>query len=240
VYCATTTAVDQLSGALERARIPMVRYHGKMRIAARADAQSQFMQPRRRLIMVATSAFGMGIDKPNICYILHYQVPGSLEQYVQEAGRAGRDGRPAHCILLSDPADLEIQERLQALGRPNVRHLARLEHALAAWAAEERAPSATTLALSAGVPVRICDALLSDLESAGLIERDEDRRVTVAVPPESFRAGAGELVAKLTRFRYEGAHRLAVVAEYAKTDECRSVFLRQYFGEDYPPALWNV
>ena len=70
--------------------------------------------------MVATSAFGMGIDKPNIRYIVHYQAPGSLEQYVQEVGRAGRDGRPAQCILLFDPADLDIQERLQALSRPTV------------------------------------------------------------------------------------------------------------------------
>jgi ATP-dependent DNA helicase RecQ len=236
VYCATTTAVDQLSGALERAHIPVVRYHGKMRATDRTDAQSHFMQPRRRLIMVATSAFGMGIDKPNIRYIVHYQPPGSLEQYVQEAGRAGRDGRPAHCILLFDAADLEIQERLQALGRPTVWHLTRLERALAAWAAEERAPSATTLALSAGVPARICDALLSDLESVGLIERDEDRRIAVVVSPERFRAGAAELVAKLRQFRYEGERRLAVVAEYARSNECRSVFLRRYFGEENPPA----
>jgi ATP-dependent DNA helicase RecQ len=235
VYCATTTAVDQLFGALQRAHIPAVRYHGKMRASDRANAQLQFMQPRRRLIMVATSAFGMGIDKPNIRYIVHYHAPGSLEQYVQEAGRAGRDGRPAHCILLFDPADLEIQERLQALGRPSVQQLARLERALMAWAAEQRAPTAAALALSAGVPVRICDALLSDLEEAGLIERDETRRITVAVSPERFRAGVRELVAKLTRFRHEGARRLAMVAEYAQTGECRSVFLRRYFGEDDPP-----
>jgi ATP-dependent DNA helicase RecQ len=136
---------------------------------------------------------------------------------------------------LFDPADLEIQERLQALGRPNVRHLARLERALAAWAAEERAPSATTLALSAGVPARICDALLSDLESVGLIERDESRGIIVAVQPERFRAGAAEIVAKLKGFRYEGERKLAVVAEYARSDECRSVFLRRYFGEENPP-----
>lgn len=235
VYCATTAAVDQLAGALERARIPVVRYHGKMRTADRAEAQRLFMQPARRLIMVATSAFGMGIDKPNIRYIVHYHAPGSLEQYVQEAGRAGRDGRPAHCILLFDEADLTIQERLQALGRPSVWHLARLERALAAWAAEERVPSAAALALSAGVSVRICEALLSDLEEAGLVERDEERRVIAAVSPESFRTGAPELMVKLRRFRHEGARRLAAVAEYAKSDECRSAFLRRYFGEDNPP-----
>jgi ATP-dependent DNA helicase RecQ len=157
-----------------------------MRAADRTAAQRQFMQPSRRLIMVATSAFGMGIDKPNIRYIVHYQVPGSLEQYVQEVGRAGRDGRPAHCILLFDAADLEIQERLQALSRPTVWHLERLETALTAWATEHRAPTAPALAYSASVPARIGEVLLSDLEQAGLVQRDQEGRIAVAVPLEIF------------------------------------------------------
>src|SRR5262245_40943932 len=168
IYCATTTAVDHLAGALRRGGIPVVRYHGRMRAAERVAAQHLFMQRSRRLIMVATNAFGMGIDKSNIRYILHYHAPGALEQYVQEIGRAGRDGRPAQCILLFDAADLEIQERLQTLNRPTGWQLERLERALAAWALEPRAPTAAALAYSAGVPVRICEALLSDLEQAGL------------------------------------------------------------------------
>ena len=206
-----------------------------MRAADRVAAQREFMQPSRRLIMVATSAFGMGIDKPNIRYIVHYQAPGSLEQYVQEIGRAGRDGRPAHCILLFDAADLDIQERLQALSRPTVWHLARLETALMAWASEHRAPTAAALAYSAGVPARIGETLLSDLEQAGLIQRDQENRINVAVPLETFRARARDLVAKLKRFRYEGEQRLRTVAHYAQSEECRSVFLRRYFGEQYPP-----
>jgi ATP-dependent DNA helicase RecQ len=235
IYCATTVAVDQLASVLKRAGIPVVRYHGKMRVADRTAAQLQFMQPARRPIMVATSAFGMGIDKPNIRYILHYQVPGSLEQYVQEVGRAGRDGRPAHCILLFDAADLDIQERLQALNRPTVRHLERLESALTAWAAEERAPLAAALAYSAGVPVRIGEVLLSDLEQMGLVQRDQEGRITVVVPPDTFRAGVRDLVAKLRTFRYEAERRLRTVADYAQSEECRSVFLRRYFGEEHPP-----
>jgi ATP-dependent DNA helicase RecQ len=234
IYCATTVAVDQLAGALERAGIPVVRYHGKMRADDRAAAQHRFMHPSRRLIMVATSAFGMGIDKPNIRYIVHYQAPGSLEQYVQEIGRAGRDGRPAHCILLFDTADLDIQERLQALSRPTVWHLARLETALTAWATEHRAPTAAALAYSAGVPVRIGEVLLSDLEQAGLVERDQEGRIVVA-PPEIFQAGARDLVAKLKTFRYEGERRIRTVADYAQSEECRSVFIRRYFGEEQPP-----
>src|SRR6516162_10155652 len=148
-----------------------------MRAAERTAAQQQFMEPSRRLIMVATSAFGMGIDKPNIRYIVHYQAPGSLEQYVQEVGRAGRDGNPAHCILLFDPADLDIQERLQALSSPTVRHLERLDAALTAWASEDRAPTAAVLAYSAGVPARIAEVLLADLEQAGLVGRDPEDRI---------------------------------------------------------------
>src|SRR5262245_4150182 len=235
IYCATTTAVDEVSGALGRARIPVTRYHGKMRAADRDAAQRQFMQPSRRLIMVATTAFGMGIDKPNICYILHYQAPGSLEQDVQEIGRAGRDGRPAQCILLFDPADLEIHEHLQAQGRPSVRNLERLEAALTAWTNEDRAPTAETLAYSAGVPTRICEVLLSDLEEAGSVERDEDGSIAIIVPPEAFKTGVRDLVAKLKIFRYEGERRLRLIVDYAHSKECRSIFIRRYFGEDHPP-----
>jgi ATP-dependent DNA helicase RecQ len=235
IYCATTTAVDEVGGALKRAGIPVVRYHGKMRAPDRAGAQRQFMRPSRRLIMVATSAFGMGIDKPNIRYILHYQAPGSLEQYVQEVGRAGRDGHPAHCILLFDPADMEVQEWLQAMSRPGVWHLERLEKALTAWTSEQRAPTVDTLAYSAGVPVRISEALLSDLEQAGLIERTQEGGIVIAVPRGSFAAGVRDLVAKLKTFRFEGERRLRLVADYAQTKECRSVFIRQFFGEEQPP-----
>lgn len=150
-------------------------------------------------------------------------------------GRAGRDGRPAQCILLFDPADLEIHEHLQAQSRPSVRHLERLEAALTAWTEEERAPTAETLAHSAGAPARICDVLLSDLEEAGSVERNHDGSIAIVVPPETFKSGVRDLVVKLKTFRYEGERRLRFIADYANSKECRSVFIRPYFGEDFPP-----
>jgi ATP-dependent DNA helicase RecQ len=236
VYCATTVAVDQLWRALERARIPCARYHGKMTPAERTEAQRRFMQRRRRLVMVATSAFGMGIDKPNIRYILHYHTPGSLEQYVQESGRAGRDGHPARCIVLFDPGDLEIHERLQALGRPNIRQLARVEAALTGWAEEGRPATAAALALSAGVPLKTCGSLCSELETLGVVDRDAERRYIVRVSPDELRAAIRDLVGKMETFRIQDERRLAAMAEYAHTRDCRSVFIRKHFGEEDPPA----
>jgi ATP-dependent DNA helicase RecQ len=235
VYCATTGAVDRIARALERARIPAVRYHGKMKAAEREAAQRRYMRPSRRLVMVATSAFGMGIDKPNIRYVVHFHAPGSLEQYVQEAGRAGRDGRPARCVLLFDPADLEIQAALRRRSRPNPRQLVRVAEALAAWAGEERAASPAALAVSAGVPSGTCGALCAELEEAGLIARDRERRYVVRVGPAALAEGARDLARRLEILRLEDERRLATVAAYVQTEECRSVFIRRYFGEPAPP-----
>jgi ATP-dependent DNA helicase RecQ len=135
-----------------------------MRKADREAEQKNFMHKGRRLVMVATSAFGMGIDKPDIRYIMHYQVPASPEQYVQEAGRAGRDGRTSQCILLFDPADLAIQEYLQARSRPNAAQLRRVARALVAWADEDKPVATRDLALSAGVPLTTCRSMCAQME----------------------------------------------------------------------------
>ena len=136
------------------------------------------MRPRRRAVMVATSAFGLGIDKPDIRYVLHYQSPASLEQYVQEAGRGGRDGRKANCILLYDSADRAIHEALLARSRVRPDQLYKIGSALAAWSEERRSPTVEALALSAELGPRVATALLAKLEEAGLVHwEDETIRV---------------------------------------------------------------
>jgi ATP-dependent DNA helicase RecQ len=193
--------------------------------------QELFMKRGRRTIMVATSAFGLGIDKPDIRYIIHYQAPASLEQYVQEAGRAGRDGRRAHCILLFDPKDRETHEVLQQGSRIRPDQLYRISTVLAAYAAEGREPDMEALTLAAQLNERQAKALLVVLEEAELVKLHEDR-ISIVVPAEDFEEQARALATRFVTLRTQDARRLDRIAEYAFCRECRAVFLRRYFGEE--------
>jgi ATP-dependent DNA helicase RecQ len=231
IYCATTKAVDELYGALRLLRMPVHHYHGRMAAKDRNAEQEWYMRPGRRTIMVATSAFGLGIDKPDIRYIVHYQAPASLEQYVQEAGRAGRDGRRADCVLLYDPKDREIHEALLQTSRVRPDQLYRLASALTAWAGEGRVPSHEALTLAAQLGDRQTKALLAVLEEAGLVTLDEDG-THITVPAEEFEDQARSLAGRFVTIRTQDGRRLDRLREYADTPECRAIFLRKYFGEE--------
>jgi len=231
IYCATTREVDSVYAALRTLGIPAHHYHGRMTAKERNAEQDLYMKPGRRTVMVATSAFGLGIDKPDIRYIIHHQVPASLEQYVQEAGRAGRDGRKADCILLYDGSDRQIHEMLLGKSRVRPDQLYKLGTALAAWAGEERTPTLEALALSAGLGSRTTSALLAILEEAELV-RTRDGLIEVTVRDGLIETEARKLAGQFETLRTQDGRRLDSMAEYALSTECRAVCLRRYFGEE--------
>jgi ATP-dependent DNA helicase RecQ len=129
IYTATTKAVDDLTAFLTSAGLEAGGYHGRLSARHRAQAQDRFMAGEFKAL-VATNAFGLGIDKPDIRFVLHYHLPGTTEAFYQEFGRAGRDGDTACSALLYDPEDRKLLRFFQAKSYPNGDDLSNAHHTL--------------------------------------------------------------------------------------------------------------
>ncbi len=228
VYTATVKAVVELTEFLRSEGIDAAPYHGRLKKSEREANQDRFMAGDLR-VMVATNAFGLGIDKADIRFVIHHHLPANLEAYYQEAGRAGRDGKPATCTLLFDPTDKALLRFFQAGRYPDGADLVNVHHALKRLS---DAPEPPTIAeVEAISPVRKArlKAVLNLLKQQR-IARDDNGRISLLRPDLT----PAELE-RLTVDQGEGDERDRLrqkqVIEYAEARGCRWEAVVDYFGQ---------
>jgi ATP-dependent DNA helicase RecQ len=231
IYTATVKHVEEVTRFLQGEGFEVLGYHGRLAAKRRKESQDRFMAGELKA-MIATNAFGMGIDKPDIRYVVHYDLPGSLEAYYQEAGRAGRDGAAARCILLYDSKDRRTQLFLLTGRYPSEKELLRVYAAL-----QELQGSGSRISLAqlqeraaplAKTKTRVA---LSRLKEAGIVREERAGQFSLA------RRGLGEqkladLAAEWRRRDEKDHEKLERMESYARSAHCRWRILREYFGED--------
>jgi ATP-dependent DNA helicase RecQ len=227
VYCATIRTVSEVHAWLAAEGVSAERYHGKLRADEREEAQRRFMSGETP-VMVATSAFGMGIDKPDVRWVVHWNLPDSVETYVQEAGRAGRDGEQARAVLLYRRADRSIQSFFLG-GRYPSRAELRSAWGELARAMPDPVPVAR-LGEVCGLGTRRAQVVAALLEEMGVAQRRRGavRKVREFSTPEDWEA----FLSAYERRRDGDRARLEAVVRYAQTALCRMQLIRDYFGEE--------
>jgi ATP-dependent DNA helicase RecQ len=224
VYVATRKAAEELSEKLRDAGYQAEFYHGGMAAGLREQRHEDFTADRID-IMVATSAFGMGIDKPNIRFVAHVALPDSPDSYFQEIGRAGRDGEPAQALLLWRSEDEAIQ-RFFSGGSPDLVELRELAAAL-----RTKPMTKTALKSATGLGPRKLGQYLGLLEQVGAAVAGAGNKMTVPTFAPLPAAAAQAAVDEYERQQTVTRSRTDMMRSFAETTNCRSQLLLAYFGE---------
>ena len=228
IYAATVKHVEQIHALLRQEGVPAVAYHGRMRARDRAVAQDGFMTGGVRLI-VATNAFGMGIDRPDIRTVIHYDLPASLDVYSQESGRAGRDGLPAQCILLFQRADRALQTFFMAGRYPTAPDFTSLLDGLRPLRDSGSLSFDDIRAAAPAVSTGKIRVMLTVLKQAGLIR--ERRGPRFQVMPRLFVESVASVAAAYEARRQRDQTKLEQMVVYAQTALCRTAALLEALGE---------
>jgi ATP-dependent DNA helicase RecQ len=231
VYAATVKAAEEMHQILREAGESVTIYHGKLHAAERRDHQDLFMSGERR-VMVATNAFGMGIDKPDTRFVIHLQIPANLEAYYQESGRAGRDGKDATCTLLFFQDDKRVQQFFLVKHYPTANDLRTVYEAVRTLA-EDGPVTFDRLEESVAVHesrLKVCLKLLKD----GKLLR-QNRKLEYVVTTREPKAATFEHLAEVYVQKQErDKEALEQMVGYAVSGFCRWKLLLDYFGDAHP------
>jgi ATP-dependent DNA helicase RecQ len=235
VYCATKRAAEELAAELRDLGVRADVYHGGVSAKKRERRQQAFMESDGIDVMVATIAFGMGIDKPDIRFVFHHDVSDSVDSYYQEIGRAGRDGEPAEAVLFYRQQDLGLR-RFFASGGVKGDEILQVARAL-----RERRGSVRPIELAEDLPLSDTKiaTTVQHLVDAGFAAVDDGGGVRALRDGVDLRE-AVERAAEAEEHRQAfDRSRVEMMRSYAESDGCRRAFLLGYFGERYEPPCSN-
>jgi ATP-dependent DNA helicase RecQ len=229
VYVATRKAAEELAEAIDGA----CAYHAGLKKSERDDVQTRFMAGDLRIV-VATIAFGMGIDKPDVRFVIHFDVSDSIDSYLQEIGRAGRDGEDAHALLLWRAEDLGLRRFFAGSGSISADEVAAVAEAVGRCGEAPADPIA--LAEELDMPKTRLMTAVHRLEELGVVEVTATGELLGGGPADDVAEEAAEAQ---ERRRDMDRSRVEMMRGYAETTGCRREFLLNYFGEGYDPPCNN-
>ncbi len=234
IYTATIkNALDVQKYLHDQLDLPAAVYHSKLQKHDRVSVHELFMGEAIRAV-VATNAFGLGIDKPNIRFVVHYDLPGSVEAYTQEAGRAGRDGNLSRCVLLYRMSDTRVQNYFLTGKYPDIEDVQKVFGTLEYFGGQEDGVSLADLRKISQLPLTKLKVVLALLKKAGFIEMRSRSRYGLMPTALENREKVLNLTNYDTKKSYDQS-KLAMMLQYAETRGCRRRFILNYFGENFLP-----